>query len=152
MRTRSGQRPVEIEQEPPVRPRPLLKRYIRPNGADEPHSCLICLAVMYARQDSTPAWMQCPECNDVFHETCIRSWIARSDSFNCPNCNKTFQRSLIDEDLDAWTADQVLLRMQESEDEDFDSEDCDSDSDEDESSQSESESNDDSEGSSVEVR
>eukprot|EP00966_Prymnesium_polylepis_P151433 3499384-Prymnesium_polylepis.1 len=28
---------------------------IRPNGADEPHSCLICLTVLYARPDSTPA-------------------------------------------------------------------------------------------------
>ena len=90
----------------------------------------------------------------------MRSWIARSDSFKCPNCSKTFQRSLIDENLDAWTADQVLSRMQESEDEDFDSEDCESDSGESESGEGESsqndsredESNDGSERRSVQVR
>ena len=92
----------------------------------------------------------------------MRTWIAQSDSFKCPNCSKPFQRSSIDENPDAWGADQVLSRMQDSEDEDFDSDDCDSDSGEsddsgeEQSSQSESDENevrDDSESSSgVEVR
>ena len=38
----------------------------------------------------------------------MRSWIAQSDSFKCPNCSKTFQRSSIDENPDAWAADQGI--------------------------------------------
>ena len=68
----------------------------------------------------------------------MRSWIAQSDSFKCPNCSKTFQRSSIDENPDAWAADQVLSRLQDSEDEDFDSDDCKSDSGESDSGESDS--------------
>ena len=68
----------------------------------------------------------------------MRSWIAQSDSFKCPNCSKTFQRSSIDENPDAWAADQVLSRLQDSEDEDFDSDNCKSDSGESDSGESDS--------------
>ena len=88
----------------------------------------------------------------------MRLWIAQSDSFKCPNCSNTFQRKSIDENPDAWAADQVLSRMQDSEDEDFDSDDCksdssgesdsgESDSGEEESSQSESDENESKDGS-----
>ena len=87
--------------------------------------------------------MQCPTCADVFLESCMMTYVTKlqSSTFRCPNCNTDYDRTLFDTDLDAWCADTVLDRMQESDgesnvsgkpdDEDDDEDDDDEDDDED---------------------
>lgn len=138
MRTRSGQRPVVIETAPPPDRCTLKRSHLRPGADDEPHSCPICLVALSFSSDSQrPAWMQCPVCSDVMHESCMMKWVASAtgDTFACPNCRNEFNINAFNASPEAWSADALVQTLEDELDEDYED---DSDSEENnESSESE---------------
>ena len=118
MQLRRRQR-VVIEQVP-TRTVTLLESHLRPGGERTPHSCKVCCSVLRMKLDdgAYPKWTQCPECQDVMHQSCFDRWVLNgsgSDSlkFSCPSCRHEFDRNKYESNPDPWSAADVQSTLVE---------------------------------------
>ena len=51
--------------------------------------CFICYSVLHQSDKSLPS-MQCKNCKNKFHVSCIRKWFNTSNKSNCPLCQTFF--------------------------------------------------------------
>ena len=111
-------RQVVIEQVP-TRTVTLLDSHLRTGGESTPHACIVCCSVLRMTLDGAhPKWAQCPNCQDVMHQTCFDRWVLKgsgSDSlrFPCPSCRYTFDRSEYESNPDSWSAADVQSTLAE---------------------------------------
>ena len=118
-RTRSGQLPVVMENDPTLHvTRRLMSCHVREGGENTPHACCICQTEMCIRSNALPSWMACPTCHEVFHETCLLAHVKRSDddTFMCPTCRGTHRADSVE---DAWFADDAIERLNAESDQDY---------------------------------
>ena len=107
----------------------LLCSMIRENGDNTAHKCSICMSRFIIQ--SSAKWMQCPACQDVFHEKCIEHFAMMTnniDCLKCPSCRTadlpfSFENSAVVE----WDHDAADMWWFKGLDESSDSEYCDSD-------------------------
>jgi hypothetical protein len=86
---------------------------MRPQGEQTTHSCLICLNEMSIVHDKRPRWLQCPLCHEVVHEDCMRKYIIRQtdETFSCANCRASYTKTSFEEDIDLWSADDLIEKL-----------------------------------------
>lgn len=93
----------------------LQSRHMRDSADDTQHSCKICLSFIYVFKGGNTSLLQCPNCQEVVHEKCMRSYINKTENPMCINCR--FSINETDPDfLEDW---EFKVDIFDSDDEDF---------------------------------
>ena len=68
---------------------------IRKNGDHQYHKCLCCSQKLHLKHNWNN-WLQCPQCQDVYHSQCLFKWCLKSYNPSCPKCRLSISFDLED--------------------------------------------------------